>query len=332
MKKITNIVLLAVLMAGLISCAKTDRIYDDTQTEIAMRPVMSVMPKAPVTGTEYPAGASFGVVACYSSEYGDGQEWTAPSSEPLLYIDNRKFGKSGDTFSGNPACYWPHQGSLVFAGYSPYDPDVDPSFDPYSMTLSIDGFVSDGQTDLMYFLPELSNGHLKGRNTSTTPVPVSFSHALTLLEFNIKGIEGDEPIRLKKISIAKDKWYSTGDFTVTVGGNPEWENVVTSVNDDLVIYSSASGNPITTTPFSVSGLVIPVETVDMPENAVDIKIDYEVNAVETYQKSGTVEASIQPTWVIGKKYIYDITIASGFIVVNPSVGNYTEVDGPDPEI
>lgn len=318
-------------MAGLISCAKTDRIYDDDRTEIAMRPILSVMPKAPVTGTEYPAGASFGVVACYSSEYGDGQEWTAPSSEPLLYIDNREFGKSGDTFSGNPACYWPHSGSLVFAGYSPYNPDVAPSFDPSSKTLSINGFVSDGQTDLMYFLPELSNGHLKGRNTSTTPVPVSFSHALTLLEFNIKGIEGDEPIKLKKISIASGKWYSTGDFTVTTGGNPGWKNVVTS-GSDLVIYSSASGNPITTTPFSVSGLVIPGATVDMKANAMDITIDYEVNAAQTHQKSGTVEASLQPTWVIGKKYIYDITIASGFIVVNPSVGNYTEVDGPDPEI
>ena len=326
MKIIAEILSIVILLAGMASCTKTDRLYDDDMTEIALRPVMSVMPKAPVTGTEYPAGASFGVVACYSSEYGDGQEWTAPSSEPLLYIDNREFG--GDTFSGNPACYWPHQGSLVFAGYSPYDQDVDPSFDPYSMTLSIDGFVSDGQTDLMYFLPELSNGYLKGRNTSTTPVPISFSHALTLLEFNIKGIEGDEPVRLKKISIASGNWYSTGDFTVTAGGNPEWENVVTAVSD-LVIYSSASGNPITTTPFSVSGLVIPGETENMEANAMDITIDYEVNAVQTYQKSGTVKTS---TWVIGKKYIYDITIASGFIVVNPSVGNYTEVDGPDPEI
>ncbi len=331
MKIIAEILSIVILLAGMASCTKTDRLYDDDMTEIAMRPVMSVMPKAPVTGTEYPAGASFGVVACYSSEYGDGQEWTAPSSEPLLYIDNREFGKSGDTFSANPACYWPHSGSLVFAGYSPYNQDVDPSFAPSSKTLSIKGFVSDGQTDLMYFLPELSNGHLKGLNTSTTPVPVSFSHALTLLEFNIKGIEGDEPIILKKISIASGKWYSTGDFTVTAGGNPKWENVVTS-GSALEIYSSDSGHPITTTPFSVSGLVIPGATVDMAANAMDITIDYEVNAAHTHQKSGTVEASLQPTWVIGNKYIYDITIASGFIVVDPSVGNYTVVDGPDPEI
>ena len=330
MKIIAEILSIVILLAGMASCTKTDRLYDDDRTEIAMRPVMSVMPKAPVTGTEDPVGASFGVNAYYSSDYSHGQEWTSVSSvQP--YFENRKFVKEDETFSGDPDCYWPHSGSLVFAGYSPYNQDVDPSFDPSSKTLSIKGFTSDGQTDLMYFLPELSNGRLKGLNTSTTPVPVSFSHALTLLEFNIKGIEGDEPIRLKKISIAKGKWYSTGDFTVTVGGNPEWENVVTSGNDDLEIYSPESGHPITTTPFSVSGLVIPGK-IEENKNAVDIKIDYEVNAAQTYQKSGTVETSVQPIWVIGNKYIYDITIASGFIVVDPSVGNYTVVDGPDPEI
>lgn len=323
--------LTAVLMAGLLSCAKTDRIYDDTKTEIAMKPVMHTPTKEIVEGTTYPEGVNFGVLAYYSPLFTDGQEWTAPSSEPLLYIDNREFGKSGDTFSGNPACYWPHQGSLVFAGYSPYGSGT-PSFDCSTKTLTITGFTSDGQTDLMYFLPDLSNGNLVGINSGASSVPAAFSHALTLLEFNIKGIEGDEPIKLKKISIASGKWYSTGDFTVTAGGNPEWENVVVTSDSALEIYSSASGNPITTTPFSVSGLVIPGETENMAANAVDIKIDYDVNAVDTYPKSGTVETSIQPTWVIGKKYIYDITIASGFIVVNPSVGNYTEVDGPDPEI
>lgn len=188
MKIIAEILSIVILLAGMASCTKTDRLYDDDMTEIALRPVMSVMPKAPVTGTEYPAGASFGVVACYSSEYGDGQEWTELSSEPLLYIDNREFRKSGDTFSGNPACYWPLSGSLVFAGYSPYGSGT-PSFDCSTKTLTITGFTSNGQTDLMYFLPDLSNGNLVGINNGASSVPVAFSHALTLLEFNIKGID-----------------------------------------------------------------------------------------------------------------------------------------------
>lgn len=339
MRKVINILSIVTLLSAAVSCAKTDLIYDDTKTEIAMKPVMHTPTKAIVEGTTYPAGVNFRVLAYYSSAYGDQDKWTDLTGEnaPVPYIDNQEFVPQGDgTFGGSDPCYWPHQGSLVFAGYSPFDAIKESvTFDPVEKILTIAGFESDGQTDLMYFLPDLSNENLVGINSGGSSIPAAFSHALTLLEFNIKGIEGDKPIKLKKISIASGKWYSTGDFTVTAGGNPEWKpewkNVATS-GSELVIYSSESGHLITTTPFSVSGLVIPGETVDMAANAVDITIDYEVNAAQTPQKSGTVEASLQPTWVIGKKYIYDITIASGFIVVNPSVGNYAKVDGPDPEI
>ncbi len=331
MRKVINILSIVTLLSAAVSCVKSDRIYDNSRSEIDMDPVISVMSKAIVSGTGYPVDVPFGVFATYSSN--PAGEWT--SGPVQSYLENKKFIHKGDNkYGGEQPAYWPLSGSLVFAGYSPYYPDsgsVSASFDAETKTLSISNFVSDGQTDLMYFLPEVSDNSLVGLNSGASSVPAAFSHTLTLLEFNIKGIEGDEPIKLKKISIASGNWYSTGDFTVTAGGNPEWKNVATS-GSDLVIYSSASGNPITTTPFSVSGLVIPGATVDMKANAMDIKIDYEVNAVETYQKSGTVEASLQPTWVIGNKYIYDITIASGFIVVNPSVGNYAKVDGPDPEI
>lgn len=311
------------------SCTKTDRLYDDDMTEIAMRPVMSVMPKAPVTGTEYPAGASFGVVACYSSEYGDGQEWAAPSSEPLLYIDNREFGKSGDTFSANPACYWPHSGSLVFAGYSPYNQDVDPSFDPSSKTLSIKGFTSDGQTDLMYFLPELSNGYLKGLNTSTTPVPVSFSHALTLLEFNIKGIEGDEPIRLKGISLAS--YPRQGDFTVVAGGTAGWSGQTSAA--ELSVYDSGSPDDLKAGALISADPGLTYRFLVLPGTPVDITINYVINAVSDYSKSYTIEETAQAAeWATGKKYIYDITIASKFIVVDPSVGDYADGGGRDQDI
>lgn len=328
MRKVINILSIVTLLSAAVSCVKSDRIYDNSRSEIDIDPVMSVMSKAIVSGTGYPVDVPFGVFATYSSN--PAGEWT--SGPVQSYLENEKFIHKGDNkYGGEQPAYWPLSGSLVFAGYSPYYPDsgsVSATFDAETKILSISNFVSDGQTDLMYFLPEVSDDKLVGLNSGASSVPAAFSHALTLLEFNIKGIEGDEPVRLKKISIASGKWYSTGDFTVTAGGNPKWENVQTAVSD-LVIYSSASGNPITTTPFSVSGLVIPGETENMEANAMDITIDYEVNAVQTYQKSGTVETS---TWVIGKKYIYDITIASGFIVVNPSVGNYTEVDGPDPEI
>ena len=64
----------------------------------------------PVTGSQYPDAEHFGVIAYYSPLFTDGQKWTSLTSvQP--YFENREFAQEGDTFSGSPKCYWPHQGS-----------------------------------------------------------------------------------------------------------------------------------------------------------------------------------------------------------------------------
>lgn len=322
MKKVANIVLTAVLMAGLLSCAKTDRIYDDTKTEIAMKPVMHTPTKEIVEGTTYPEGVNFGVLAYYSPLFTDGQEWTAPSSEPLLYIDNREFGKSGDTFSGNPACYWPHQGSLVFAGYSPYGSGT-PSFDCSTKTLTITGFTSDGQTDLMYFLPDLSNGNLVGINSGASSVPAVFSHALSLVEFNVKGVDNDETVKLKGITFKGIPHMGTLTANATACS---WSDQ--SSPGDLPVFSSVGGVVLSSeTPVTASILVI-------PGDAADIELGYDAIGVSTHDNTGTIKPEDAVTeWVAGKKYIYNLTIRSGIIIINSlSVYDYPEIDGPDTEI
>lgn len=329
MKKVANIVLTAVLMAGLLSCAKTDRIYDDTKTEIAMKPVMHTPTKEIVEGTTYPADVNFGVLAYYSSEYGDGQEWTAPSSEPLLYIDNREFGEfgeSGDTFSGKPACYWPHQGSLVFAGYSPYDSGT-PSFDCSTKTLTITGFESNGQTDLMYFLPEVFDGSLVGLNSGASSVSAVFSHALSLVEFNVKGVDNYETVKLKGITF-KDI-PRMGTLTADASGC-SWDEDDLSSYGDLPVFSSDDddGEVLSSeTPVTATILVI-------PGDAADIELRYDAIGVSTHENTGTIIPGDAVTeWVAGKKYIYNLTIRSGIIIIDSlSVYDYPEIDGPDTEI
>jgi len=319
MKIIAEILSIVILLAGMASCTKTDRLYDDDMTEIAMRPVMSVMPKAPVTGTEYPAGASFGVNAYYSSDYSHGQEWTSVSSvQP--YFENRAFVKEDETFSGDPDCYWPHVGSLVFVGYSPYAADSDFSFDLSTKTLKIDNFTSNGQTDLMYFLPELSDGSLKGLNTSTTPVPASFNHALSLVSFDMQVREGDgDDIKLKQI-ILKDM-PAAGNFTVLEcdPATAAWER--TPGVSDITVFESDAGQGLSPS--------VQVDVLVIPGEAVDIQIVYEskfydMDASDVVKKDLTAE--IVPsevgvtTWETGKKYLYDVVIKANKIEVKPSTG------------
>lgn len=319
MKIIAEILSIVILLAGMASCAKTDRIYDDTKTEIAMKPVMHTPTKEIVEGTIYPEGVNFGVLAYYSSEYGDGQEWTAPSSEPLLYINNREFGKSGDTFSGKPACYWPHQGSLVFAGYSPYDSGT-PSFDCSTKTLTITGFESNGQTDLMYFLPELLDGSLKGLNTSTTPVPASFNHALSLVSFDMQVREGDEDdIKLKQIILKG--MHATGNFTVSECDPATAAWTRTSDARDTTVFNSDAGQVLSPS--------VPVDVLVIPGEAVVMQIVYETKFYDMTQSAVVTKdltAEIVPskvgvtTWQTGKKYLYDVVIEANKIEVKPSTG------------
>lgn len=325
MKKVANIVLLAVLAAGLLSCTKTDRFYGNPQKEIAMNPVMHSMTKAevpgPVTGSQYPDAEHFGVLAYYSPLFTNGQEWTSLTSVKP-YFENREFAKEGDTFSGSPKCYWPHQGSLVLAGYSPYGSGT-PSFNCSTKTLTITGFTSNGQTDLMYFLPDLSNENLVGINSRGSSVSAAFSHALSLVEFNVKGVDNDETVKLWSITF-KDIPHM-GTLTANASAC-SWSDQ--SSPDDLPVFSPVDGVFLSSeTPVTATILVI-------PGDAADIELKYDAIGVSTHDKTGTIKPGDAVTkWVAGKKYIYNLTIRSGIIIIDSlSVYDYPEIDGPDTEI
>ena len=306
-------------MAGLLSCAKTDRIYDDTKTEIAMKPVMHTPTKEIVEGTTYPEGVNFGVLAYYSPLFTNGQEWTSLTSvQP--YFENREFAKKGDTFSGSPKCYWPHQGSLVFAGYSPFDAEKESvTFDPVEKTLTITGFESDGQTDLMYFLPELSDGSLKGLNTSTTPVSASFNHALSLISFEIKADPLDDGrVTLKTVTLKNAN--TKGDFSATCvssssAGTLSWKNQI-NTSEYAVATSSlptvlSSSSALATQDLFVPGSNLTNSPVvefkyEIAYNTVDGS-GYVVNATKEETTSFTIEDYTEE-WEAGKKYVYAVTI------------------------
>ncbi|MBQ9722098.1 MAG: fimbrillin family protein [Bacteroidales bacterium] len=327
MKIIAEILSIVILLAGMASCAKTDRIYDDTKTEIAMKPVMHTPTKAIVEGTTYPTGVNFGVLAYYSSAYGDQDKWTDLTGEnaPVPYLDNQKFVTQGDgTFGGYDPCYWPHQGSLVFAGYSPYDSGT-PSFNCSTKTLTITGFVSNGQTDLMYFLPEVSDDKLVGLNSGASSVPAAFSHALSLVEFNVKGVDNDETVKLKGITFKGIPHMGT--LTADASGC-SWDEDDLSSYDDLQVFSSDEGEVLSSeTPVTATSLVI-------PGTAVNIELAYDAVGVTSHPtKTGTITPENAVTeWVAGKKYIYNLTIRSGFIVIESVTTSYIYEDESGIEI
>lgn len=312
MRKVINILSIVTLLSAAVSCVKSDRIYDNSRSEIDIDPVMSVMSKAIVSGTGYPVDVPFGVFATYSSN--PAGEWT--SGPVQSYLENKKFIHKGDNkYGGEQPAYWPLSGSLVFAGYSPYYPDsgsVSATFDAETKTLSISNFVSDGQTDLMYFLPDLSNGNLVGRNSRASSVPAVFSHALSLVEFNVKGVDNDETVELKNITFKNIplKGNLTADASAC-----SWDAL--SSHGDLPVFSSVDGEVLSSeTPVTATSLVI-------PGSAVNIDLAYDAVGATSHDKTGTITPENAVTeWVAGKKYIYNLTIRSGFIVIESVTTSY----------
>ena len=315
MRKVINILSIVTLFSAAVSCVKSDRIYDNSRSEIDMDPVMSVMSKAIVSGTGYPEDVPFGVFATYSSN--PAGEWT--SGPVQSYFENKEFSHKGDNKYGGDA-YWPLSGSLVFAGYSPYYPDsgsVSATFDAETKTLSISNFVSNGQTDLMYFLPTLSNsGNYVGTLDKSNSVSAQFFHALSLVEFNVKGVDNDVTVKLKDITFKNIP--RMGTLTADASGC-SWGDL--SSPDDLPVFSSDDdddddGELSSETPVTATSLVI-------PGSAVDIDLAYDVVGATSHEKTGTITPGNAVTeWVAGKKYIYNLTIRSGFIVIESVTTSY----------
>ena len=89
------------------SCIGAEGLNENPEGEICMSPVLSHMASTRAEGTPapYPDGSSFGVFAYYNQ--------TQP------YFENHKFTSESGVCAGDDPVYWPLDGSLIFAGYSP---------------------------------------------------------------------------------------------------------------------------------------------------------------------------------------------------------------------
>lgn len=317
----------AALLVAVISCVKEGWRYDGPEQEIAINPVMTVLTKVlaePVTGVTYPAGETFGVFASYSAT-ASGQEWTAGGS---AYIEDKEFVNKGGSFGSSQPSYWPLSGSLVFAGYSPYryvdgSKVGNVSFDSSNKVLTINGYTTDFKSDLMYFLPQLTNGNFVGLSDKASDVSVNFRHALSLVSIEVALQNSDDDyIKLKKVTLKNVK--TRGDFEVDAE-TPDagvWTNQQSP--SDKIFFESATGQGLVT-PQTMWGLVI-------PDNAVSIEVVYEtifhdMSTGQDVAKEKT--ASVDPAevgvedWEMGKKYTYELLIGSSKIHVNPSTSFIT---------
>ena len=126
-------------------------------------------------------GPAFGVAAIHHGRS------NRPTADITTYIDNAQVSKQGSVWTTNPIYYWPHQGTIHFAAYSPYIPGLANS--NVSITLprqygegyTYSGTI-DGETNLMFADEQYGSYD----NFQDGSVPIIFNHALTQVRFRAK--------------------------------------------------------------------------------------------------------------------------------------------------
>lgn len=280
------------LMMAAFSCVKSDIDYETSARDISIAPVASVATKSipgAITGTSYPQGETMGVFAFHNAAAEPGAPWDADATiVPHVYykdaeghdltdgngnkIQNmaaefgyrQQYGAWGGIFSTLIADdkstskveqphSWPEDGSLIFAGFSPYykfqavntehltmDGTLKPlkemaTFDVATRTLSVPGYtvgqyipmtaeqiknpdieyVNRSQSDAMFFMPQVKEGKYVGVN-QLSAYPARFYHALSLVEFKVRAEDEYAMDRIDIDRITLEQVYHTGDFTAKV--------------------------------------------------------------------------------------------------------------------
>ena len=333
-------------LAALVACSKTEPVYEESGA-IRFAPVTSLATKAAIDGTVYPVGEWFNVTAYWKNEKAESDF----NDGTVTYFSNRTFKKGTTYWAGDPAAYWPKNGSLRFACYSPSDVQGvshDLATDTYTVTDYVQSNLTTATVDLMVAPTTFSYD----AKTGAENVPVVFEHALSWISFKVVSDEDAENIfTIKKIVI--DSVDTKGSLTAVMTETAKSKTwALSSANGKkgntnvkpYVVYNNEVGVVATTTSGANYIENVPGGTVVIPQPTTTVTITFDQQAKDcallenqvitlplTVSKevtSGTADEVAPSSWEAGKHYIYTLKFAyeeDDQILINPSVKDWVDV-------
>lgn len=336
-------------MAGvaLTGCVKTESevaVKSDSNRIVFDNPVVSSVTRALIDGTEYPTDVPFSVYAQYKN---------ATTGENLLYMNNvtTKYSATSPSPTGKSSWvpvgnyYWPKEGTLAFAAYSPTAADTDDVFASVSWA-DDSGFIFDNfnavtnQTnsyDLMYsdYVPNQTQANEKDQNPGKYyGIQLTFKHALSALVFRAQAADNYAGAEIKVTKIEVLEAYNQGDLATNNADNSAgWSDFQNPATMEVKNLTSA----VLTTDFAQQGDVLLMVPQGFDHNGgVKVKITYTIDtdsdatltqthtvALSMLTENGTVTAHAD--WKMGKRYIYDITIGLDRIYFAPTVTDWEDI-------
>lgn len=306
-------------IAAIASCAKTETVYDELQSEVKIKPATSVVTKAAIDGTVYPTTGSFDVYAYWANAEA-GQSFT----EGTLYIGEAgvavPFVNKGAYWGGATACYWPKSGSLRFAAYSPAS--VDMTHNLATDTYSVANYVQSNNTaetvDLLVAPTTVSYNSL----TSAQNVSVVFEHALSWITIQVKAKDAASAAAFNVNKVTVNDVVTKGDLEAVMAGEKAMNWTLSSTKANYVVYNDAQALTTEAAPVET----VAKGTVVIPQPTTSVTVEFTQTAENGAAVSQEITADLvlgeNAAWEAGKHYVYTLVFGLDEILLNPSVSDW----------
>ena len=367
------ILLSGIAVVAMSACTKTEYapVSDKGAQIVFNSPIVQLNSKAGYYGEEptadgkYSTSEKFSVYAVWTS--GDFAKW----AEGTKYMDNVEVAYNASLGSNSKGgweptktYYWPKNGKLTFAGYSPSDlkttsanPQSNPTISYGAAGLSVSDFEIDpnpaNQFDFMYAERSYNRTSSTNQSSESTDhtyqsydgVDLLFHHALSSIVFKVKADNSNDApkFELKKIEVNNVNYRGNFSENITDGAayvsTPSW-----SVNESETNYTAWNGEQVIgTSDFSslenASALILLPQAFKHTSTSTSVKVaityDVTTNGVTLTNQKAEFDLSnsykdknnnVISAWEMGKRYIYKIYFALNKIYFSPEVDKWDEVE------
>lgn len=323
-------------VAAIASCAKTEPTYVEADSEIRLNPVTTVATKAnqlkAITGTQYPAAEAFDVYAYWINEAGQmAADYLTNETSGVEFVNK------GTYWGGTTTYYWPKNGSLRFAAYSPSSLDMTHKYDTDTYTMAEKVYPADDATGETYtantyeiLVAPTSEDYTA--ETGASKVAVKFEHALSWLNFKLQSTEvAADAFTVNKVVV--NDVANKGSLEAAM---PAKTWTLADATVDVVVYDNA------TDPTTVKASAVKVENVEngllvLPQAPTTVTVYYTQNALKDEASNETSPAlenqkitvpltldDADDKWEPGKKYTYTVLFDLDEILINPTVEDWEE--------
>ena len=324
-------------IAAIASCAKTEDVFTEGDSEIKLSPVTALQTKADATGKPNFTGSVDGIVYPVQENFDVYAYWkNVPAGEK--FVDGAQtfltagtagveFTNKGNYWGGVLDYYWPKNGSLRFSAYSPSHLAV--QHDLAKDCYTIENYQQPNLTDKTWDFLVAPTSPSYSLMTATEKVAIEFQHALSWLTLNVqaKDAAAANKFEIKKVTI--NNVNTVADFAAEMANGiqfTEWSNP-----ESPAPYVVFEGSQTVTEDAAVIETT-PKGTIVIPQHTTTVTIEFTQYGVNgTPDMEGMVVnldliLDGSEPWEPGKHYIYNLIFGLDKILINPSVADWKDVE------